>query len=106
DQELEQVIDATGFRPTARHLESTEGMAADDGTRAGTIDINITCNQFRFDALDVRGTAGEKSGGECVVGIVRNQNGFIKIDDSNDAQDRSENFFAGEPHRRAHVSEN
>src|SRR5438477_12946266 len=81
-------------------------MAADHGARARTIDVNIACNQFRFDALDVRGTAGEKSAGQCVVRIVRNPDGFIEIADSNDAQDRSENFFAREAHRWAHVSEN
>ena len=61
DQELEQVIAAASFRSAARHLESTEGMAADNGAGAGAIDVNVARDQFRFHPLDVGWAAGEES---------------------------------------------
>ena len=82
---MEQIIGSAGFGSAARHLESAEGMAADDGASAGAIDVNIACDQLRLDALDVRGTAGEESSGQCIVGVVRDPDGFIKVAHSDDA---------------------
>src|SRR4051812_38529862 len=79
DHELEQVIAAAGLRSAARHLESTEGMAPNDGARAGAIDVNIAGDQLRFHALDVRRAAREESGGQRVVGVVRDADRFVEI---------------------------
>src|SRR6266705_1894428 len=85
NHELQQVIGAAGFRSAARHLESSERMPTDDGAGAGAIDVYVARDQLRFDAFDVGRTAGEKSPGQCVVGVVRNPDGFIEIAHSNDA---------------------
>ncbi len=85
NQELEQIIAAAGFGSAARHLESAEGMAADDGAGAGAIDVNVARDQLRFDALDVRGTAREKSRGQGVIGVVCDPDGFIEIAHAEDA---------------------
>jgi hypothetical protein len=106
DEELQQVVAAAGFRSAARHLESAEGMPADDGTGAGAIDINVARDQLRFDALNIGRAAGEKSPGQRVVGVVRDPDGFIEIAHSNDAQDRSENLFTRETHLGFHIGEN
>ena len=94
DQELEQIIAAAGFGSAAAHFESAEGMAADDRAGAGAIDVNIAGDQLGFDPLNVRRAAREESGGQRVVGAVRDLDGFVEIAHFDHTQDRSENFFA------------
>src|SRR6267378_5174320 len=53
DEEVQQIIFATGFSAAAAHLESSEGMTADDCTGARAVDVNIAGFQLCFDALDV-----------------------------------------------------
>src|SRR6184192_1263039 len=53
DEEVQQIIFATGFGSAAAHLESAEGMTADDCTGARAVDVNIAGFQLRLDALDV-----------------------------------------------------
>src|SRR5205823_8142543 len=81
-------------------------MAANDGAGAGAVDVNIAGHHFGFDALDVRRTAREKPAGQCVIGFVRDADGFVEIARAEDAQDRAENFFARETHRWFYISEN
>ena len=76
DHELEQIIFAAGFGAAAAHFESAEGMTADDRAGAGAIDVNIAGDDLGFGALDVGRAAREKSGGERVVGVVRDRDGF------------------------------
>ena len=63
DEEVQQIIFATGFSPAAAHLESAEGMTADDCTGARAIDVNIAGFQLRLDAFDVGRAAREKAAG-------------------------------------------
>src|SRR4051794_262821 len=55
DDELEEIIAASRFRPAAGHLESAKGMPADNGAGAGAIDVNVAGDQLGFHALDVSG---------------------------------------------------
>src|SRR5438034_5176630 len=79
DQEVQQIIFTTGFSATAAHLESTEGMTADDCTGARAVDVNIAGFQLRFDALDVGWAAREKAGGQCVISTVGDFDRFIEV---------------------------
>src|SRR5437588_7354584 len=53
DEEVEQIIFAAGFSAAATHLESSEGMTADDCTGARAVDVNIAGFQLCFDTVDV-----------------------------------------------------
>ena len=81
-------------------------MPAHHGASAGAVDINIARFNLRFRALDVRGTAREKSGGERVVRAVGNRDCFVEIAHFQNADHRSENFFARDTHVRFHVAKN
>src|SRR5438067_625312 len=54
--------------------------------------INIPSDEFGFDPLDVSGTAREESGGEGVIGIVRNSDRIVEIARFQHTQHRPENF--------------
>src|SRR5437868_6796172 len=86
------VFAAAGFGSAATHFESTERMPADHRTGTGPIDINIPSDEFGFDPLDVSGTAREESGGEGVIGIVRNSDRIVEIARFQHTQHRPENF--------------
>src|SRR4029077_4241087 len=70
DEEVQQIIFATGFSAAAAHFESAEGMTADDCTGARAVDVNIAGFQLRFDALDVGWAAREKAAGQRVISAV------------------------------------
>jgi hypothetical protein len=53
DEEIEQIIFATGFSAAAAHLKSTKGMTADDCAGAWPVDVDIAGFQLRFDAVDI-----------------------------------------------------
>src|SRR5207248_3825474 len=63
DEEVQQIIFATGFSPAAAHLESAEGMTAGDCTGARAIDVNIAGFELRLDAFDVGGAGRAKAAG-------------------------------------------
>ena len=60
DEEVQQIICATGFGAAAAHFESAKGMTADDRAGARAVDVNVAGFQLRFDALDVGRAAREK----------------------------------------------
>ncbi len=79
DEEVQQIIFATCFSAAAAHLESAEGMTADDCTGAWAVDVNIAGFQLRFDALDVGRAAREKAAGQRVIGAVGDFDRFIEV---------------------------
>ena len=97
-RKCKQVIAAARFGAAAAHFESAKRMPPDDRAGAGAIDVNIAGDQARFDALDVGRAAREKSAGQRVIGAVRDFDRFIEIAHFDHAQDRAENFFAGDAH--------
>src|SRR5437899_5638543 len=70
DEEVQQIIFATGFSAAAAHLESAEGMTADDCTGARAVDVNIAGFQLRLDELDVGRTAREKHPAQRQIGPI------------------------------------
>src|SRR5436305_1889145 len=79
DEEVQQIIFATGFSAAAAHLESAEGMTADDCTGARTVDVNIAGFQLRLDTLDVGGTAREKAARQRIISAVGDFDRFIEV---------------------------
>src|SRR5205823_13501950 len=79
DEEAPQVIFATGFSAAAAHLESAEGMTADDCTGARAVDVNIAGFQLRLDELDVGRTAREKAAGQRIISAVGDFDRFIEV---------------------------
>src|SRR6266508_3254908 len=78
DEEVQQIIFATGFSATAAHLESAERMTADDCAGARTVDVNVAGFQLRFYALDVGRAAREKAARQRVIGAVSDVDRFIE----------------------------
>ena len=103
-QELEQIIFAAGLGAAAGHLESAEGMAAHHRAGARAIDVDVARDDLGLGALDVGGTAREKSGGEREIGAVGDCDRFVEIAHFDHAQDRAENFFASDAHVRTDVA--
>ena len=62
DEEVQQIVFATGFSAAAAHLESAKWMTADDRAGARTVNVNVAGFQLRFDALDVGRAARSGSG--------------------------------------------
>jgi hypothetical protein len=56
-QELQEIIGATGLRPAAAHFESAEGVTSNNRTGAGAINVNVAGDNFRLGAFDIRRTA-------------------------------------------------
>src|SRR4051794_38931000 len=81
-------------------------MATDHRAGAGAVDVDVARHQFGFDSFDIRGAAREESGGQRVVGVVRDANRFVEVTYLEDTEDGSKNFFAGEPQPRFDVDEN
>src|SRR5207248_9828899 len=79
DEEVQQIIFATGFSAAAAHLESAEGMTADDCTGARAVDVNIAGFQLRLDALDVGRTAREKAARQRIISAVGDFDRFIEV---------------------------
>src|SRR5256885_14876991 len=79
DQEVQQIIFTTGFSATAAHLESTEGMTADDCTGARAVDVNIAGFQLRLDELDVGRTAREKAARQRIISAVGDFDCFVEV---------------------------
>ena len=100
---MQKIIFAAGLGAATAHLESAEWVPPDDRAGAGAIDVNIPGFDLRSGALDVGWTAREKSGGERVIGAVRDLDCFIEIARSQNAENRSENFFASNAHVRLHI---
>src|SRR5882724_2638304 len=79
DEEIQEVIFATGLGAAAAHFESPKGMASNNRAGARAIDIDISRLQLGFNALDIGWAAREKSAGQRVIGAVRYFEGFIEI---------------------------
>jgi hypothetical protein len=71
-------------------------MTANNGAGAGTVDIDVTGDDFRLDAIDVGWTAGEESGGECKFSRVGRGDRFIEVAHFDYAENGAENFFLGD----------
>src|SRR5439155_5426275 len=64
--ELLEIIRPAGFRADAAELEPAEGLAIHQRAGDLAIDVKIADEEFAPDALDVGGTAREKSAGQRV----------------------------------------
>src|SRR5207253_10217233 len=106
DKEVQQVVTIAGFGSTAAHLESAKRMAANHGASAGAIDVNVSSHELGLHPFDVSRTAREKSGGERVIGIVRNPYRVVQIARFQYTQDRPENFTLAQRHLWLYPREN
>ena len=84
-EKVQKIIFATSLGAAAAHLKSTKGVAADDGARAGPVNVNVASFQSRLDALNVIGAAREKAARQRVVGSIRDLDRLVEIPRFQDA---------------------
>src|SRR4029079_15342760 len=70
DNELEEIIAAAGLAADARHFEAAEGLAIDEGTGDGAVEVEVADGEIAFGAVEGCGAAAVDAAGEGVIGGV------------------------------------
>src|SRR6185437_9951444 len=92
-QEEQQVIGAAGLRVRAGHIKAAEGVAADHGTGAFAIHVEIADVEILGGAFDFARVARIDGAGEAEFAVVRHAKGVVKILCLGDGEDRPEDFL-------------
>src|SRR4051794_31978957 len=77
--EIQQILASTRLRATSRHLESTKGLALNQRTCDGPVNVEIAANEFVFDPFNIHGTPGITAASQGKFAIVGECEGVIKI---------------------------
>lgn len=88
-----EVVGAAGFGAYAGHGEAAEGLAADEGAGAASVDVEVADAEVAFGYVDVCGLAGEDAAGEFVAVVVGHAHGLVEVFGVDDGEHGAEDLL-------------
>src|SRR4051812_21568085 len=70
-REQVEIIRSAGLRVRSRHIETTERMRADHGSRALAVDVEVSHVEVALGTVDLVLRTGVDRAGETELGVVR-----------------------------------
>ena len=99
DDELGDVVGASGFGTGADGglFPAAEGLALDDGSGDGAVDVGVSGLDFVFPEGEFGGVEGVNAAGEGEGGGVLDGDGFVEGVEGDDGEDGAEEFGGVNP---------